>query len=63
MTCHAQIRRTQVEIGQPPESLHRLTFAVTVDERAAGYLARCEDCPALFKSAVEWINDRCPRVP
>lgn len=63
MTCHAAIRRTQIAIVQPPESFHRLTFAVTVDERAAGYLARCEDCPALFKSAVEWVGSRCPVVP
>lgn len=54
---------THVEIFQPPPSMHDLTFHVTDDERDAGILAKCVDCPATFKHAVEWIDDRCPRVP
>jgi hypothetical protein len=40
---------------------HALSFrAISAEEAAAGYTARCLRCATRFKSAVEWLVVTCP---
>ncbi len=47
----------------PTKSFHDLRWDLDADERAAGYLCGCRDCPAVFRSAKDWLSSRCPVVP
>jgi hypothetical protein len=54
MTCRAAVRH------DPDGGVHRLSFlAITPEEAAEGYCAKCEACGSRFKNAVEWLITEC----
>jgi hypothetical protein len=55
MSCRAAVRH------DPDGGAHQLSFlAITPEEAAQGYCAKCLICQTRFKSAVEWLVVECP---
>jgi hypothetical protein len=45
----------------PPETEHRITFAVTPGQECAGFNLRCRACGALFRDYLDSaVYGRCP---
>ena len=58
MTCRA------ARVYQEDEGVHQLSFsAVTPEEAAQGYCAKCDICGSRFKSSLEYIITPCTARP